>query len=88
MQHFWENNLDALMLQGPFACVIAIYDESGGVYKRLECEDAEIASYSATAATPSILYTSIQLEVKTIRFDGVSARTKREGKEENHGGTA
>ncbi|MDR1315867.1 MAG: hypothetical protein LBK13_03240 [Spirochaetales bacterium] len=71
-----KNNLDALMLQGPFNCVVNTYDESGALFKRLEFEGAEITSYSANAYPQACCVASIQLEAEIMRFDNVVARIK------------
>jgi hypothetical protein len=71
-----KNNLDALMLRGPFDCAVSVYDESGVLFKCLEFEGAEITGYNANKSTQSCYFTNIQLEAVAIRFDGVEARVK------------
>ncbi|MDR1120379.1 MAG: hypothetical protein LBM08_05635 [Dysgonamonadaceae bacterium] len=71
-----KNNLDVLMLKGPFDCTVSIYDESGILFKRLEFEGAEIVTYGGNTSNQSSYFPSIQLEAVTVRFDGVEARVK------------
>jgi hypothetical protein len=71
-----KNSLDALMLRGPFNCVVNAYDESGALFKRLELEGAEITSYSGNMNTQSCCTASIQMEAGIMRFDGASAQVK------------
>jgi hypothetical protein len=71
-----KNNLDALMLRGPFGCTVTTYDESGTVFRQFEFINAEIISYSGNVYTQSGYLANIQLEAEIMRFDGTAARAK------------
>jgi hypothetical protein len=53
---YGKNDLDSFMLKEPFSCEISIYDESGGVFRSIKCENAEITSYSRRRGRSGLLH--------------------------------
>jgi hypothetical protein len=56
--------------------------------KRMDCEGAEITSYSAGISQEGSCFTSVGFEVETLRGADFEARVKKQGGEGSYGDTA